>query len=70
VDQVGFDAMRITPLPGAALGAALSCAPAGAQINAANELQPPAAFDSTADRAARSRALFAEAARSSPRRAA
>ena len=51
--------MRITLLLGAALVAALSCEPARAQTNAAIELRPPAAFDSIADRAARSRALFA-----------
>jgi len=61
--------MRITLLLGAALVAALSCVPARAQTNAAIELRPPAAFDSIADRAARSRALFAEAAKviTSPR---
>src|SRR5262249_41717695 len=54
---------------GAALAAALACAPAHAQTTAANELRPPSSFDSIADRAARSRALFAEAAKvfTSPR---
>jgi hypothetical protein len=61
--------MRITPLLGAALAAALVTAPARAQTNAATELRPPAAFESIADRAARSRALFTEAAKvfTSPR---
>src|ERR1700740_3006279 len=61
--------MRITPLLGAALAAALLCAPARAQTNAATDLRPPSAFDTIADRAARSRALFAEAAKviTSPR---
>jgi hypothetical protein len=69
VEQVGLDAMRITPLLGAALAAALVCAPARTQTNTANELRPPSAFASIADRAARSRALFAEAAKvfTSPR---
>ena len=62
--------MRITRLLGAALAAAMLSAPAALpQTNAAAELQPPSAFASIADRAARSRALFAEAAKvfTSPR---
>ena len=53
--------MRITPLAGAALAAAVFFAPAALpQQNSTNELRPPSAFASIADRAARSRALFAE----------
>jgi hypothetical protein len=61
--------MRITPLLGAALAAALVYAPARAQTDAASELRPPSAFAGIADRAARSRALFEEAAKvfTSPR---
>ena len=62
--------MRTTPLLGAALAAATLCAPAAwAQSSDANELRPPSAFASIADRAARSRALFNEAAKvfTSPR---
>ncbi len=62
--------MRITSLLGApVLAAALVCAPARAQTDATNGLRPPAAFDNMTDRAARSRALFTEAAKvlTSPR---
>jgi hypothetical protein len=62
--------MRLTPLAGAALAAlALLTTAARAQTDAVNGLRPPAAFANIADRAARSRALFAEAAKvfTSPR---
>jgi hypothetical protein len=61
--------MRITPLLGAALAAALLGAPARAQTGAPADLRPPSAFTGIADRAARSRALFGEAAKvlTSPR---
>ena len=62
--------MRITPLLGAALAAATLCAPAALpQSSGGNELRPPAAFATITDQAARSRALFAEAAKvfTSPR---
>ena len=62
--------MRITPLAVAALAAATLCAPAALpQQNGANELRPPSAFASIADRATRSRALVSEAAKvlTSPR---
>jgi hypothetical protein len=51
--------MRITPLLGAALAAAAAlCAPAALpQSNGGGELRPPSAFESIADRAARSRAV-------------
>jgi hypothetical protein len=56
--------MRITPLLGAALAAACLRAPAALlQSSGGGELRPPSAFESIADRAARSRALFAEAAK-------
>ncbi len=63
-------AMRITSLLGApVLAAALVCPPARAQTDATNGLRPPSAFDNMTDRAARSRALFTEAAKvlTSPR---
>src|ERR1700687_2462290 len=62
--------MRTTLLACATLVAATFCAPtARPQSNAPNELRPPSAFAGIADPAARSRALFAEAARvlASPR---
>jgi hypothetical protein len=62
--------MQITLVLGAALAAAILYAPAAlAEGGSGAELRPPAAFDSIADRAARSRALFAEAAKvlTSPR---
>ena len=61
--------MRITPLLGAALVAALTSASARAQTSAAAELRPPSAFANIADPATRSRALFTEAAKvfTSPR---
>jgi hypothetical protein len=61
--------MRLTPLVGAALAAALCTMPARPQTDAVNGLRPPAAFADIADRAARSRALFGEAAKvfTSPR---
>jgi hypothetical protein len=63
--------MRIAPLLGAAFAAAatLSAPAALSQSSGGSELRPPSAFASIADRAARSRALFAEAAKvlTSPR---
>jgi hypothetical protein len=62
--------MRRSPLPAAiVIAASLGPAAAQPQATAANELRPPAAFADIADRAARSRALFAEAAKvfTSPR---
>ncbi|HLH93103.1 MAG TPA: Isoquinoline 1-oxidoreductase subunit [Xanthobacteraceae bacterium] len=63
--------MRLAPFPAAALLVAALGAPAAAQPQATpvNGLRPPAAFADIADRAARSRALFTEAAKvlTSPR---
>ena len=61
--------MRTMPLLGAALAAALACAPARPQTDAAIALRPPSAFAGIADPATRSRALFTEAAKvfTSPR---
>jgi len=61
--------MRIMPTLSAALAAATLCAPAALPQSSGNALRPPSAFASIADRAARSRALFAEAAKvfTSPR---
>jgi hypothetical protein len=62
--------MRLSPFPAVAiLAAALGTAAAQPQETAVNGLRPPAAFADIADRAARSRALFAEAAKvfTSPR---
>jgi hypothetical protein len=56
--------MRITRLAFTLLAAAGLCASiAQPQTSAPNELRPPAAFAGIADQAARSRALFAEAAK-------
>jgi hypothetical protein len=56
--------MRIMPLAGAALAAgALLATAARPQADAPDTLRPPAAFADIADRAARSRALFAEVAK-------
>jgi hypothetical protein len=62
--------MRLSHFPAAAiLTAALDAAAAQPQAPVVNGLRPPAAFADIADRAARSRALFAEAAKvfTSPR---
>jgi hypothetical protein len=66
--------MRLIPLAGAALAAAALCTMAArpqtdADGRAVNGLRPPEAFADIADRAARSRALFGEAAKvlTSPR---
>jgi hypothetical protein len=62
--------MRTTLLACAALAAAALCATAARpQTSAPNELRPPSAFANIADPAARSRALFCEAAKvlASPR---
>ena len=59
--------MRRSPFPAVAIvAAALGVAAAQPQATAVNGLRPPAAFADIADRAARSRALFAEAAKVFP----
>jgi len=61
--------MRLSPLAAAAIAGALCVAAAQPQTTPVNGLRPPAAFADIADRAARSRALFTEAAKvfTSPR---
>ena len=61
--------MRLSPFAAAIVVATLGTASAQPQATAINGLRPPAAFADIADRAARSRALFTEAAKvfTSPR---